>query len=128
MSPSAPPIRPCPSTKPHERHEWRLSLNVGPLLECLGISERTNVAPLGAPPWVTDPAERESMEADRAAALNARAAEQSRVWAREYPPNVPTEDVDAGVSAVFAEFPRDTWREASLREVVGVILRGKEST
>jgi hypothetical protein len=72
---SAPPIRPCAISQPHERHGW--SMVNGPLLNCLGISERTNVAPLGAPPWVTDPAERESMEADRAAALNARAVEQS---------------------------------------------------
>lgn len=42
--------------------------------------------------------------------------------AREYPPGVDPEAVDIAVSAVFAEMKGDTWRQGSLREIVGTVL------
>lgn len=48
--------------------------------------------------------------------------ERERERRRAYPESVPAEAVDHGVSAVFEEFPGNSWREATLREVVGVVL------
>lgn len=48
-----------------------------------------------------------------------------KIRAREYPPGVPAAAIDNGVSAVFAEFRGDTWRHASLREVVGVSMKAQ---
>lgn len=47
--------------------------------------------------------------------------ERERIRAREYPEGL-SEAVDVAGSAVFAEFPGDSWRNASLREVVGVVV------
>lgn len=46
----------------------------------------------------------------------------SEVEAREYPRNVRPALVDRGVVAVFEAFERDSWRDASVREIVGVVL------